>query len=153
LQDGKDSSAGKLRKDAVIYFWHHETADFRETNFEQSVSQARLLYSAFVERGIHDGRKPELGGGGLIWRLGYDFNRLVSRVTVLLNLEPDKVTRLGRYPETIKARSVLCYWTARELGKSTLGLSKPLGISQPTASPSVKRDGRLVVELKFNLIG
>jgi hypothetical protein len=91
LQDGKDSSAGKLRKDAVICFWHHETADFKETNFEKSVSQARLLYSAFVERGIHDGRKPELGGGGLIWRLGYDFNGLVSRVAALLNLEPDKV--------------------------------------------------------------
>jgi REP element-mobilizing transposase RayT len=83
---------------------------------------------------------------------GYDFNWLVSRVAALFNLEAYKVTRAGRYPETVKARSVLCYWAARELGISTLELSKRLGISQPTASQSVKRGERLVAEQKTNLV-
>jgi len=67
-------------------------------------------------------------------------------VANLFGLEQDIVTRPGRYPDTVEARSVLCYWAARELGLSTLELSKRLGISQPTASQSVKRGEKIVKE-------
>jgi len=49
--------------------------------------------------------------------------------------------------------SVLCYWAARELGVSTLALSKRLGISQPTASQSVKRGEKIVKEKNLKLMG
>jgi hypothetical protein len=84
---------------------------------------------------------------------GYDFGWLVDRVADLFNLERDKVTRPGRYPETVEARSVLCYWAARELGISTLELSKRLGISQPTASQSVKRGERVAADKKLKFVG
>jgi predicted DNA binding protein len=48
---------------------------------------------------------------------------------------------------------VLCYWAARELGISTLELSRKLGISQPTASQSVKRGERIVKEKRLKLMG
>ena len=70
---------------------------------------------------------------------GYDFDWLVGQVATLFGVDQDIVTRPGRYPDTVEARSVLCYWAARELGISTLELSKRLGISQPTASQSAKR--------------
>ena len=54
------------------------------------------------------------------------------------------VTRPGRYPETVEARSVLCYWAVRELGLSTVELAGRLGVSQPTASQSVKRGEKIV---------
>ena len=57
-----------------------------------------------------------------------------------------------RYPDTVEARSVLCYWAARELGLSTVELSKRLGISQPTASQSVKRGGMIVKEKQLKMI-
>ncbi len=65
-------------------------------------------------------------------------------MATLLSLDPEIVTRRGRYPATVKARSVLCCWAARELGISTLELSKRLGISQPTASQSVKRGEKII---------
>jgi len=65
---------------------------------------------------------------------GYDFNWLVGQVATLLSLDQEIVTRRGRHPDTVEACSVLCYWAARELGISTLELSRKLGISQPTAS-------------------
>jgi len=40
---------------------------------------------------------------------------------------------------------------ARELGISTLELSKRLGISQPTASQSVKRGEKTVKEMKLQM--
>jgi hypothetical protein len=84
---------------------------------------------------------------------GYDFDWLVGQVASLLNLDHSVVTRHGRYPDTVEARSVLCYWAARELGISTLELSRKLGISQPTASQSVKRGERIVREKRLKLKG
>ena len=40
---------------------------------------------------------------------GCDFNWLVDQVANLLSLKPEIVTRRGRYPDTVQARSVLCY--------------------------------------------
>ena len=69
---------------------------------------------------------------------------LFSRDASLFNLERDIVMRPGRYPDTVEARGVLCYWAVRELGLTTLELSKRLGVSQPTISQSVKRGERIV---------
>jgi hypothetical protein len=75
---------------------------------------------------------------------GYDFDWLVCYVSKLFDLDPDLVTRRGRYPDTVEARSVLCRWAAREFGTSTIELSRRLGITQPTASQSEKRGGKTV---------
>jgi len=56
------------------------------------------------------------------------------------------ISRPGKYPGTVETSSVLCYWAAQDLGLSTLELSKRLGISQPTASQSVKRGEKIVKE-------
>ena len=153
----------------------------------------RGVYVKFVEKGIVEGKRPDLVGGGLIRSLGgwsaakalrkagerikgderilgdgnfvqdvlngcrqrferryhhqakgHDLDWLTGRVAGLLNLEREVVTRPGRYPETVEARSVLCYWAVRELGLSTVDLAGRLGISQPTASQSVKRGEKIV---------
>jgi DNA-binding MarR family transcriptional regulator len=69
-----------------------------------------------------------------------------------MDMEEAAVIRPGRYPDTVKERSVLCYWAARELGISTRELSKHLGISQPTASQSVRRGEKIVTEKGFKLV-
>jgi hypothetical protein len=66
----------------------------------------------------------------------------VGKVAALLDLEQEIVTRSGRYPDTVQVRSALCYWAAHDLGIRTLELAKRLGVSQPTASQSVKRGKR-----------
>jgi REP-associated tyrosine transposase len=85
--------------------------------------------------------------------LDYDFGCLVDWVSELLQIDSDKVPRAGRYPETVAARSVLCYWAAREMGISTLELQRRLGIFQPSAIQSVKRGEKLVTEKKRNRMG
>jgi putative transposase len=84
---------------------------------------------------------------------GYDFDWLVGKMAAFLDLEPEIVTRRGRYPDTVQARSVLCYWVVRDLGISTLELAKKLGVSQPTASQSVKRGEKIIKEKGFKLMG
>jgi hypothetical protein len=82
---------------------------------------------------------------------GYDFDWMVEQVARLLNMGSDEVLRPGKYPNTVKARSILCYWAARELGMSTIELSKRLLVSQPTASQSVKRGEKIVKDERLRL--
>lgn len=82
---------------------------------------------------------------------GYDFDGLVGYVATVLGVEQNIVTRPGRYPDTVEARSVLCYWATRNLGISTIELSKRLNVSQPTASQSAKRGEKIVREKGIEL--
>jgi hypothetical protein len=45
-----------------------------------------------------------------------------------------------------KSRDALYYWAARDLGISTMELTKRLGISQPTENQSVRRGEKIVTE-------
>ena len=83
---------------------------------------------------------------------GYDFEWLVKRVAKVFDIEPEEILRKGRYATTVSARSVLCYWAVRELGISTVALSKRLGIAQPTVSQSVLRGEMIVSRYKFEIL-
>lgn len=169
--------------------------------FGRKPAVARRYYENFVKKGIPDGRKPELVGGGLVRSLGgwkragelrdkgnrskgderilgdgdfvenilsqcqermerkclyknkgYDFRWLVERVATKLGIDKEEITRSGRYPRRVEARSVLCYWASRELGMSTITLSKRLSISQPAVSQSIRRGERIVSEKKMSLV-
>jgi REP element-mobilizing transposase RayT len=71
------------------------------------------------------------------------FERLIKRVAKLFDISPKELLSGGKHTKTVKARSVVCYWGNRELGMSTIELSKKLNISQPTASQSVVRGQKI----------
>ena len=83
---------------------------------------------------------------------GRDFRWLGGQVARSLGLGPRDVLAQGKYPHTVKARSLLCYWATRELGITTVELSKKLKVSQPTVSQSAKRGERIAHELGLCLI-
>lgn len=169
--------------------------------FSEKRGEARSRYRQFVQKGISQGSRPELTGGGLIrssggWtalkecrkagiRLkgderilgdsdfvesvlksaketfenkyelkakGYDFNRVIERVAELLGLEPVQVTALDKSPQTVRARSLLCYWTHRELGMNTIEIANILKMSQPAISRSSRRGEKIAREKGFELI-
>lgn len=84
---------------------------------------------------------------------GREFDWLVGYVARLFGLSPMLVARPGRCPNTVEARSVLCYWAVREFGITTVALSKKLGVSQPTVSQSVKRGEKIVEDRGVELTG
>jgi REP element-mobilizing transposase RayT len=169
--------------------------------FGKKSAIARRRYEDFVKKGIPEGRKPELVGGGLVRSLGgwtrvgelrekgnrskgderilgdgdfvenilsqcqeqmerkylyknkgYDFEWLAGKVAGILGIDKEEIAMSGRYPRRVAARSVLCYWASRELGLSTIILSKRLGISQPAVSQSIRRGERIVLEKKLRMV-
>jgi REP element-mobilizing transposase RayT len=83
---------------------------------------------------------------------GYDFNWLVDRVARLLEMNMDEVLTAGRYPQTVKARSILLYWAHRELGISTVELARRVNLSQPSVSQSIRRGEKLISENGYELL-
>ena len=70
----------------------------------------------------------------------------------LLELEPKGILSVCKYPQSVKARSLLCYWRVRELGMSTIELAKMLNLAQPTVSQSVIRGQKIAEEQELNLL-
>jgi hypothetical protein len=185
---------GKRKRD-----W--QDVDYILKFYDSKCSTARRRYRKYVKKGIADGRRSDLVGGGLIrsaggWSAakalrrgvdrmkgderilgdgdfvekvlknaeeqlerkykfeaqGYDFDWVVRHVALLLGMEPPDVLARGKYRQTVKARSLVCYWSHRELGMTTVELAKKLKLSQPTVSESVVRGQKIVAEEGLNLL-
>jgi len=83
---------------------------------------------------------------------GYDFDRLTARVAEVMEMEIEQVTAFGKSPQTVKARSLLCFWAHRRLGMTTIEIGRRLSICQSAASRSSMRGQRIERENRFELI-
>jgi REP element-mobilizing transposase RayT len=71
--------------------------------------------------------------------LGFNFEKVLKRVSILLELEEDYITGKGRQQDRVKARDLLCYWCAVKLGISMTELAKKLDLTLAAVSCAVRR--------------
>ena len=74
---------------------------------------------------------------------GVDLDGLSRHIAEMFGLMPDELFTPGRYPDRVKARSLLIYWAVRELGMTATELAKSFGMTQPAVSMSVKRGEKI----------
>jgi putative transposase len=84
-------------------------------------------------------------------RQGYDLDRIALRVSEVLGMKPDEVFSKGRQDRKVKARSLLCFWAARELGLSHTALAKKLEMSLANVGFSIERGESIVKEGNYSL--
>jgi REP element-mobilizing transposase RayT len=82
---------------------------------------------------------------------GYDLEGISERVAEVLEIEPDEVFSKGRQEKKVKARSLLCYWSSRELGISHTSLARRLEMSISNIGLSVERGELIAREGKYTL--
>lgn len=80
----------------------------------------------------------------------WDIDRVAEHVAKLLDMEVSEVWSVGKYRHIVKARSLLCYWAARELGVTMSSLAKRLKISPAAVTQSVLRGEMLVMENQYH---
>ena len=168
--------------------------------FGQKAGSARRAYRAFVEKGISQGKRTDLTGGGLVRSVGgwvavkalraakiieksderilgdsdfvetvlaeaneakerkYDLlsrgftvDRVAARVAELLGVNQEDVWAAGRHQRIVRARSLLCYWSVRELGVTMKSLSRLLNISIQAIGKSVIRGENIAKSKKYSL--
>ncbi|MEN6441409.1 MAG: helix-turn-helix transcriptional regulator, partial [Syntrophobacter sp.] len=54
------------------------------------------------------------------------------------------IAGVGKERQSVRARSLLCFWGARELGLPLTDLAGRLGVSVPTVSVAVQRGAKIV---------
>ena len=85
-------------------------------------------------------------------RRGYDLERIAERVAELCGIDKGEIFSRGRQKGKVRARSIFCYWAAREAGIPLRSLAKRLGISGPGVGYAVERGEAIVRENNFVLV-
>ncbi len=168
--------------------------------FSEKTSSARRMYSRFVEKGIAQGHRSDLAGGGLVrsaggWTAlkalrqaknfqksderilgdgffvesilnsvheslehkysfqsrGFSLSDVAKRVAEKLEITPEQVWAPGKYRQTVDARSLMCYWSVRELGLTMSSLARTLNLSITAISKSVVRGEKIANALDLSL--
>ena len=83
--------------------------------------------------------------------LGFDLQRIAMRAASLFGLEVGEIFLPGRQDAKVKARSLACFWAARELGMSLSDLARAFAMSIPGISYAVARGEALVRANDFKL--
>lgn len=83
---------------------------------------------------------------------GMDFQAIIRRIEAIYGLKSEVVLSAGKQPERVEARSLACYWAVKELGMTTVEVSRRFGITQPAVSRSVYRGERIAEENGFQLV-
>jgi len=76
---------------------------------------------------------------------------LAREVAGLFEIDPAQIFSAGKYPRISTARSLFCYWAARELGFTATALARELHLSQPAISMAVKRGKSHAEKAKYTL--
>lgn len=178
-----------------------QNIDYVYGYFSDQKRLARERYRRFVEKGVNEGRRPDLTGGGLLrshggWTglkglrkaglrvkgderilgdsdfvlnvlkmadeefekkyelkaKGYDFDRVVRRVSQVLGMGPDEVMAYGKSPARVKARALLCFWAHRKLGLTTVEIAGKLRLCQSAVSRLSMRGEKIASEHGVELI-
>jgi hypothetical protein len=81
---------------------------------------------------------------------GYDLHRVAERAAVIYEMGVDEIFSPGR---KVKARSLVCFWGARELGMSLSDLARAFAMSIPGIGYAVARGENLARTNNFQLRG
>jgi len=99
----------------------------------------------FVERAISSANE-DMEQRTRLKAHGIGFDELVAEIARLLNISPNTILNGNKRPQTVKARSILCYYANRYLGLTTVALARKLRIGQPAVSRSVRRGEKIAEE-------
>ncbi len=84
---------------------------------------------------------------------GFDLQKAADRVSQLMVVEKSEVFAPGKQRKRSAARSLLCYWAARELNLSQTYLSQALKISPAGVSACVQRGEKMARDMGYSLEG
>jgi len=109
-------------------------------------SDQRILGgSSFVQEVLSESEE-EFSRKYRLKSLGYDFERVVDKVSLIFDLEKDYITGRGRQKDRVEARDLVCYWCVIDLGMSMADLSKRFGLTLAAVSYAVRRGEEVAKE-------
>lgn len=82
---------------------------------------------------------------------GVTFDELLKQAAQQFGLEPEELLKPGKQPLRVNGRSLLCFWSVRELGMTASEVGRRIDLTQSAVSRAVQRGEKLSVEMKIDL--
>jgi len=114
-------------------------------------SDERILGDSDFVGAVLEKTKESLTKSQKLKSKGMDVDKIALHVSRLMGIAVEDVWAAGKQQHIVNARSLLCYWSVRELGVSISSLSRRLGISLPAISKSVARGKQIAEDKAFIL--
>lgn len=104
----------------------------------------------FVERVLADEERL-LKESYDLQRAGIDFKKIIDRAAEMVKIDPKEVLVAGKQPWRVRARDLVCFWSHRKLGMTTIDIARRLSITQSAVTKASQRGEKFVREnqLKF----
>lgn len=83
---------------------------------------------------------------------GVSFERLVERVSDIMDLDEWQVLKPSKERPRVKARSLLCYWAAKELGMTMTEVAQRLTLSVSAVSQLANRGEHIAAREHYELL-
>jgi putative transposase len=83
---------------------------------------------------------------------GYDFDKLVERVSNVFELKAEQILGSGKQPRRVRARSILCFYAVKKLLMSGTEVAERVKMSKSAVSRAADRGERIEAELRLNLL-
>ncbi|MDZ7698072.1 MAG: hypothetical protein U5R49_14530 [Deltaproteobacteria bacterium] len=84
-------------------------------------------------------------------RLGYDYEKVLEKVSEIFHLEKEYITGKGRQQDRVMARDLVCYWAAAELGMTMVDLARKFGLTPAAVSCAVQRGEKMAKGKDYRL--
>ena len=116
------------------------TGQDRIKSDQRILGESDFVQEVLFESGENFTRKYNLK------RRGFSFEKVVDRVSLLFQLEKDYIIGKGRQKDRVRARDLICYWSAIELEISMTDLAKRFRMTLAAVSYAVKRGEKIAKE-------
>ena len=89
---------------------------------------------------VLEAQNEKLDRGYRLAAEGFDIEKVTKQAAEISRLTPEQIQAAGKQPRRVQARILACYWAVRELGMTTVAVSKVLGIGATAVTKVVSRD-------------
>ncbi|MBN1833730.1 MAG: transposase [Deltaproteobacteria bacterium] len=83
--------------------------------------------------------------------LGYNFEKVLGRVSDLFELDKDYITGKGRQSDRVMARDLICYFSVNELGMTMVDLARRFDMTPAAVSIAVQRGEKLAKDNNYQV--
>jgi hypothetical protein len=104
----------------------------------------------FVQRILEQANERMERGYALAGQ-GWDEEKVARKVASLYKISPGEIYRKGRQQVRMEARSLFCYWCARELGLTLTDLAATLGLTPAGVGYAVRRGEKIALDRGYRL--
>ncbi|MFH2033094.1 MAG: transposase, partial [Candidatus Margulisiibacteriota bacterium] len=128
-----------------------EVKKMRLSGQDRIKSDQRILGESDFVSGVLSESEEQFSRKYKLKSLGYDFEKVVERVSILFQVEKDYITGRGRQKDRVRARNLLFYWTVAELGMPMVDLARKFDITPSAVSYAVQRGEKMAKERGYQL--